>query len=167
MLSKSLGLACLFTVLPLAAFAQNRSVGAQPYIFLAPGSVSTGGGTILHVGGGVDVVHRSGFGGGGEFGYVGGFPDGFDYGIGLLSYGASYRWLGDDRVVPFVNGGVTTVAVRGRGNAWHAGGGVDYWIRDGFGLRLELRDHIPPDGSGHLWGARFGFSWAPGGRVTR
>lgn len=154
MLSRSLALACLFTVLPLAAFAQNRSVGAQPYMFLAPGSVSTGGGTILHVGGGVDVVHRSGFGGGGEFGYVGRIPDGFDYGLGLASFTGSYRWLRGDTVVPFVNGGWSVAAIRGSGYAYHAGAGVDYWLRDGFGLRLEVRDHFPPDGGGHLWGAQ-------------
>lgn len=165
MLSRSLALACVFTVLPIATFAQDRAVSAQPYVFIAPGAVNAGG-TTLHTGGGLDVVHRSGIGGGAEFGYVGPFPDGFDYGIGLLSYSASYRWLSDDRVVPFVNGGMSTVTIRGRGNAWHAGGGLEYWLREGFGLRLELRDHIPPDGGGHLWGARIGFTWSPGGRIT-
>jgi hypothetical protein len=68
--------------------------------------------------------------------------------------------------VPFVNAGATTLLIRGSGNAWHAGGGVDYWLRDGFGLRLELRDHMPFGGTAHLWGARIGVTWAPGGRIA-
>jgi hypothetical protein len=165
MIKKPLSLACLFVCLPITALAQDRAVGVQPYTFVAPGSVS-GGGTIAHVGGGVDVVHRSGVGGGTELGYVGPFPDGFDYGIGLLSFSGSYRWLGAP-VVPFVNAGLTTVVIRGSGNAWHAGGGIEYWLRDGFGLRLELRDHMPFGEAAHLWGARVGFTWAPGARVSK
>lgn len=164
MFSKSLSLFCLFGLLPIAAFAQTSSVAVQPYTFLAPGAVS-GGGTLLHTGGGVDIVHRSGLGVGTELGYAGPFPDGFDYGIGLLSFTGSYRWLGES-VVPFVNAGLTRTVIRGSGNAWHAGGGVDYWLRDGFGLRLELRDHMPFGDTAHLWGARIGVTWAPGGRIA-
>jgi hypothetical protein len=165
MFSKSLSLACIFAVLPIAAFAQTSSVAAQPYTFLAPGAVSAGT-SLLHAGGGVDIVHRSGLGFGTELGYAGPFPDGFDYGIGLLSFTGSHRWLGDS-VVPFVGGGLTTVVIRGGGLAWHAGGGMEYWIRDGFGLRLELRDHLPFGANNHLWGARVGLTWSPGGRVAR
>jgi len=169
MFSTSLGLACMLSLLPLAAFAQGPSVGVQPYTFIAPGTVAGGEaiGTITHVGGGADVIHRSGLGGGAELGYVGSFPDGFDYGIGLLSFSGSYRWLHGSPVVPFVNGGLTSVVFRSSGFAWHAGGGIDYWLRDRFGLRLELRDHLPFGENAHLWGARIGVTWAPGGRVAK
>ena len=164
MFSKPLGLVCALALLPAAALAQTSKVAVQPYTFIAPGAV-TGGGSILHTGGGVDVVHRSGIGGGAELGYVGLFPDGFDHGVGLLSFSGSYRWLGDS-MVPFVNAGVTNMVIRGSGSAWHVGGGVDYWLRDGFGLRVELRDHMPFGDMSHLWGARIGVTWAPGGRIA-
>ena len=138
MFKRSIGIAVLLAILPIAALAQGRALGVQPYTFLAPGAVS--GGATLHVGGGVDVVHRTGLGVGTELGWIGPFPSGFDYGIGLLSFSGSYRWTQGDRVVPFVNAGVSNVALRGSGRAWHAGGGVEYWIGNGFGLRLELRD---------------------------
>lgn len=166
MFNKSVSLACIFAWLPIVAFAQGPVLGVQPHTFIAPGAVS-GGGTTLHVGGGFDVIHRSGLGVGTELGWVGPFPDGFDYGIGLLSVTGSYRWLQGDSVVPFVNAGASSAVLRGSGRAWHVGGSIEYWVREGFGLRLELRDHIPSDEDEHLWGARIGFVWAPGGRVAR
>jgi len=57
--------------------------------------------------------------------------------------------------------------MRGSRNGSHAGGGVEYWMRDGLGLRLEFRDHLTSDMSSHLWGARVGLTWAPGARVGR
>ena len=166
MFNKSVSLACIFAWLPIAAFAQGPGLGVQPYTFIAPGAVS-GGGTTLHVGGGLDVIHRSGLGVGTELGWAGPFPDGFDYGIGLLSVTGSYRWLLGDSVVPFVNAGASSAVLRGSGRASHVGGGLEYWVHEGFGLRLELRDHIPSNEDAHLWGARIGFVWAPGGRVAR
>src|SRR5262245_22479015 len=166
MFSKSLGIACFVILLPMAALAQSPAFSVQPYTFIAPGGASSGDST-LHTGGGVDIVHRSGLGAGTELGYVGLFPDGFDNGIGLLSFTGSYRWLGR-AVVPFVNGGLSTVVMRGSGNALHAGGGIEYWFRDGVGLRLELRDHLPfGEEAAHLWGARVGVTWSPGRRATR
>src|SRR5262245_66245023 len=137
MFNRSLTLACLFTWLPIVALAQGSSVGAQPYTFIGPGAVS-GGGTMLAVGGGFDVVHRSGLGVGTELGFVGPFPDGFDYGIGLFSLGVSYRWRPGDRVVPFVSAGPTWAVIRCSGQGWNAGGGVVYLRGDGFGFGVVM-----------------------------
>jgi len=39
------------------------------------------------------------------------------------------------------------------------GGGVNWWFKRGLGLRLEVRDHVPTTGNGHLLGFRIGLSF--------
>jgi hypothetical protein len=163
MFKRSIGVATFVVLAPIAALAQDRALSVQPYTFLAPGVAETE--PTLHVGAGVDVVHRTGLGVGTELGWVGSVF-GFNYGFALLSLTGSYRWTPGDRVVPFANAGVSNLFQYSSGSYWHVGGGVEYWVRHGFGLRVELRDHIPfAADTGHVWGARVGFTFAPGGRV--
>ena len=145
-------------LLPIGASAQTPAVQLQPFTFVAPGMVLAEA-TTLHVGGGLDVVHRSGLGTEVELGWVGPFPDGFDYGIGLLSVGGTYRW-GEWQLRPLVAGGYTRTVFRGSGtNLLHFGGGFEYWMRPSLGLRVELRDYAnSPDA--HLLAARVGLAWA-------
>lgn len=103
-----------------------------------------------------------GLGAGVEMGYVGPFPNGFDYGIGLVSFNAVYDVpaRSNSRTAPFVTGGYTTTAFRGeQTNLLNAGGGIHYRLRDGLALRLELRDHFQPRDGVQLWSARIGLSW--------
>jgi hypothetical protein len=154
--------AAALTPVPASAQTPTRAQ-LQPYLFVAPGGIP-GGTTTVHGGGGFEVVMPIGLGGGVELGYVGPFPDGFDYGIGLVSVNGSYRirgW-GSSRAVPFVTAGYSTSVFRASGARLANGGaGLEYWMREGLGLRFELRDHFRPDGKGHLWGLRDGFTWAP------
>ena len=96
-------------LLPLAgtAGAQDASPARLlPYVFAAPGGVSNGG-TTLHVGGGVDALIAKGLGASIEGGYLGPFPDGFDYGIGVISANAVYHFAPPRRrqVTPFATAG--------------------------------------------------------------
>jgi hypothetical protein len=146
------------------AGAQERSdARMQPYTFAAPGGISNGG-TSLHLGGGIEVLAWKGLGASFEGGYVGPLPDGFDYGIGVVSANAFYQFGRPQRrkVTPFVTGGYSLGFRSQSVNAVNVGAGVNYWLSEGVALRLELRDHIPIENGlrdEHLWGARVGFTW--------
>ena len=68
---------------PVAGQEGTTSTGFQPYLFAAPGGISSGG-TTLHVGGGVDLVLWKGLGASVEGGYVGPM-EAMDYGLGIIS----------------------------------------------------------------------------------
>jgi hypothetical protein len=92
------------------AGARTRTADRRvlPYTFAAPGTISGGNGTTLHVGGGFDTIVWQGIGAGAEIGYVGPFPKAFDYGIGVLSVNTSYQFVPvaeRHRLSPFVTAG--------------------------------------------------------------
>jgi hypothetical protein len=136
-----------------------------PYTFAAPGGVS-GGGSTLHLGGGIDAIVWKGIGVSFEGGYLGPFPDGFDYGIGLISANGVYHFVPPRRrrLTPFVTGGYSLGFRSDYGHAVNLGVGANYWLTDRTALRVEFRDHIPiledVDDTSHLWGVRVGFTWA-------
>jgi hypothetical protein len=62
----------------------------------------------------------------------------------------------------FVTGGYTRMSSgEGSFNAWNVGAGIDVWMRDHLGLRIEVRDHARPDARGAVqyWTARAGVSF--------
>ena len=135
------------------------------YAFFAPG-VATGGGattSTMHFGGGGEGLVYKGLGVGGEIGY--GTPwQSFSSGLGVFSANGSYHFLPrqrDAKVVPFVTGGYTLFFRSGAANLFNFGGGINYWFREGVGLRLEFRDHVWPssDQTGHYWGFRIGLAF--------
>jgi opacity protein-like surface antigen len=147
------------------ATAQERSTAAyQPYTFAAPGGISQGGGTTLHLGGGIEMLAWKGLGVAFEGGYLGPLSEGFQSGIGVVSANAIYQFGQPQRrkVTPFVTGGYSLAFRDETANAINVGGGVNYWLTDGVALRVEFRDHIPfEEGLSdlHVWGARVGFTW--------
>jgi hypothetical protein len=161
---------CAAALTPITATAQTRTRAQfQRYVFVGPGGV-TGARTTpkrLHAGGGCEVVTPTGLGGGAEFGYLArAFPDSDwgDSGIGLLSFNGSYhiRGWGTGRAGPFVSAGYSTTVFPWIGfgtSLANYGAGADYWVREGLGLRFELRDHYKPGHERHLWGARVGVTW--------
>ena len=158
--------AFLLLLLPCQALAQDESSARFfPYTFVAPGGVSNGG-TTLHVGGGFDALIWKGLGASVEGGYLGPVPDGFDYGIGVISANAVFHTRPPRRhqLTPFVTGGYSFAFREQHGNAINFGGGVNYWLSERTAMRVEFRDHMPVAGGevqdAHLWGARFGFTWA-------
>ena len=91
-------MACMAMVATSAQAQSDESPTWRPYMFVAPGGASAARTPTLHAGGGFDAISRTGLGGGVESGYVGPFPDRFDYGIGLLSLNGSYHRLAGSTV---------------------------------------------------------------------
>jgi hypothetical protein len=63
---------------------------------------------------------------------------------------------------PFVTGGYTYMrSGEGSFNAWNVGAGLDIWLSDHVGVRLEFRDHVRPDrrGAVQYWTFRAGVSF--------
>jgi hypothetical protein len=62
---------------------------------------------------------------------------------GVLHLTSSRR--GESRVSPFVAAGISTIdSGRPADRSWNVGGGVDIWLRDRVGLRIDYRDHFTP-----------------------
>jgi hypothetical protein len=60
---------------------------------------------------------------------------------------------------PYVTSGYTHMASgEGSFSAWNVGGGIDVWMQDRIGLRVEFRDHVRPDfrGTVQYWTIRAG-----------
>jgi len=136
----------------------------QGYAFFAPGGISGGGATTgtLHFGGGVEALFYKGLGVGGELGYLAPKRS-FSNGIGILSLNGSYHFRNSKpprKAVPFVTGGYSLGFRSGTQNLFNFGGGVNYWMRDHLGLRLEFRDHVNPRyGTAHYWEFRIGLAF--------
>jgi hypothetical protein len=162
---KTAALVILLLPGPATASAQLAgSTAVAPYTFVAPGGASFESMT-LHLGGGMEVIGRSGLGAGFELGYVGPIPDGFDYGIGVFS-GNVVQHLGRPaarRIAPFVTGGYSLAFRSSSLNLVNLGGGFNYWLREGMALRIEVRDHFRLASrhgySPHLWSIRVGATW--------
>ncbi|SRR5712692_898029 len=156
---------------PALAFAQNtESRRDQYYLFVAPGGAtslfSSSGSTTgtLHFGGGGEGFVYKGLGIGAEVGFLAPVKS-FRSGSGLVSVDGSYHFISSDKtkkVVPFITGGYSLLFGSGAANGVNFGGGVNWWMRDRLGLRLEARDHIFPVGGGatpQAWEVRIGFSF--------
>jgi hypothetical protein len=134
---------------------------AQGYIFAAPGayvgysdSVAT-----LHVGGGGEALVYRGLGVGAEIGAIGALEESGG-GLGLFSVNGSYHFGQKGKIVPFLTGGYSVVGGNGTRNLANFGIGVNYWLRERIGIRLEFRDHFYLDGAGRqLRGFRIGFAF--------
>jgi hypothetical protein len=137
---------------------QHRGWG---YVFGGVGSATGGGSTGLFTAGagGEGLVYK-GLGLGAEVGYLAPFQ-GAGNGFGILSTDVSYHFArGSSKLVPFVSGGYS-LGFRGSaaGSGGNFGGGVQYWMKDHLGLRLEFRDHVFSSDSPHLYQFRAGLSF--------
>jgi hypothetical protein len=161
MMNKLIFAILLAVLLPFAASAQTKEWRGQWYVFVAPSTTSEGG-ALLHIGGGGEGLVYKGLGVGGEIGYIG-LARGLGGGGGILSPNVSYNFRSaskSGKFVPFVTGGYSAVIGSGGvGTAINFGGGMNWWFKDRVGLRLEVRDHIPPQApSFHIVGVRIGLS---------
>ncbi len=152
----------LLTLVAAPVFGQREPRG-QGYVFFAPGAVSAGAtqGTF-HFGGGGEALLYKGLGAGGEIGYL--FPwNAAKSGLGVVSADGSYHFLRPDintKLDPFVVSGYTLLFRTGSANLFNFGGGVNYWIRRRWALRLEFRDHVWPNSpAAHYWGFRIGVAF--------
>lgn len=139
--------------------AQSKDYKGQGYLFFAPGVVTGSGASegTFHFGGGGEGFLYRGLAAGGEIGYVAPWSHGAD-GIGLLSLDGSYHLKRSSSLSPFVTGGYSLGFRSGHFNAVNYGGGVNWWIGERKGVRLELRDHVETQFSDvHYLGFRIGF----------
>jgi hypothetical protein len=160
---------CLCCLLAAPAWGQEveKEKSGHGYVFVAPGAATTfscrscTAGTI-HFGGGGETTFYKGLGIGAEIGYLGAMED-LSAGFGLLSINGVYifRGRGHSRWEPFLTGGGTLAMGQGEAaGAVNFGGGVQYWLKNRIGLRIEFRDHVPnQDFSSHLFEGRIGFSF--------
>ncbi len=139
--------------------AQKKNTG-QGYVFVGAGAANIEEGA-LHFGGGGELNLYKGLGLGVELGYLNPMQSLGD-GIGIFSLNGQYTFNQDtaNKVKPFVTGGYSLAFRSGTMSALNFGGGVHYWFSDRVGLRLEFRDHVPPEYSKtHIWEGRIGFDF--------
>jgi hypothetical protein len=64
------------------------------------------------------------------------------------------------KISPFLTAGYSLAFREGTANALNFGGGIHYWFARRFGLRMEFRDHVSPDGwNEHFWQGRVGIGF--------
>ena len=156
---------------PAAALAQSgggapvKPVSGLGYGFVGLGAATSEGESqgTWHVGGGGEVLFRDAFGVGAEIGYLTLMEAAESDGFGVLSVNGSYHFNGGAsarRWRPFLTGGYTLGFDGGSSESFfNVGGGVDFWMKPGVGLRLEFRDHIWTQEDVHLWGVRIGVTF--------
>ena len=155
----------LFALLlfPLMAIAQNQRTG-QGYLFAAVGGVNAESGVTAGGGAGFEKLFYKGLGAGLEVQGYGGNP----YGGGVtFSANGSYHFRtsgSSAKMVPFGTAGFSALGSCGDScgglTGFNFGGGVNYWITPGRGLRLEFRDHIfKPSDPIHKWEIRVGLAF--------
>jgi hypothetical protein len=137
-------------VLPLTQTSEERPFHVYA---LAGLGHSSGGSNQFQIGGGADAFVFNGVSIGGEFSHATG-----QAGFNLFSANGNFHFLTRDkfgRFDPFAGGGYSRFFASGVGaNAANFGGGLNYWLSDGFGLRFDLRDHV--NGNGSFVGLRGG-----------
>ena len=127
--------------LECVALGQGNERKAWGYGFAAVGVAyesGYGGYGVVHFGGGGERLLAGGLGAAFELGYGSAF-DG--HGIGVLSPGVIYAFNREKKTVPFVNGGYTLFFRSGTAHGVFFGGGVNKWIGDRWGIRIEGRDY--------------------------
>lgn len=150
----------LRAVLVFAAFALlSRAQSSNGYVFVAPGSVSPGGGGTVHLGAGGEAVLGRTIGVGAEIGYLTSSQS-FDAGLGIFSPNLYVHILPlvRPRIDPYVTGGYSLIFRSGHINAGNFGVGTNLWLWSRFGVKVEFRDHVSTSfgDTTHFWGFRFG-----------
>jgi hypothetical protein len=120
----------------------------------------SGGGSNFQVGGGVEIFLLEGLSAGGEFSRI--IADGG--GVNNLSANGTYHLMGQSRSKkfdPYVTGGYSRFfGSDGGTNALNFGGGVNYWLSEGLGLKADFRDYYVRGGGNSIGlrgGIVFGF----------
>lgn len=155
------GIAPVLLVLTLTASSQllaQDETRSWAQFFGGVGAMTGGGDTqsVLHIGGGGEALLAGGLGVTGEIGYLSNFEN-FSSGIGVFSAGGLYAFNRDRKTMPFVEGGYTLFFRSGSAHGFFFGGGVNHWVGDRWGIRIEGRDQVwVEDTSLHIIEVRFG-----------
>jgi hypothetical protein len=134
--------------------AEENDPRSWGYLFGGTGSCNHGYG-FFHTGGGGQGLLKGGLGLTGEVGYFGFFEVPGE-GVGLLSPGVVYSFNRGGKTLPFVTGGYTLFFRQGIANGFYFGGGVDRWMGNRWGIRIEGRDQVMPACNEHLIEVRLG-----------
>ena len=151
----------LMTSIPAAAFGQSHGERrGWGYGFAGVGGTTGSNSDVLFTaGGGGERLLYHGLGIGGEIGYLSA-ADSLGEGIGIGSVNLAYHFNHSGKVAPFVTGGASAAFRSGVGaGGGNFGGGIQYWPKDHFGLRFEVRDHVFSSDSPHLFTFRVGVTF--------
>ena len=147
----------------MAAMAQTHA-----YLLAAPGvaHADTRSLGLIHLAGGGEYVFKNTIGVGAEIGFLGRTDLGA---LGTASLNGYYHFPRHGAWVPFVTAGYSNFfELFDSTNLANIGGGVNYWYKDHFGIKLEFRDHFrggnanlnfPSGGSANYAEFRFGFDF--------
>lgn len=134
------------------------------YVFVAPGGQSAGGRTFAtaHAGGGFEAILKRYVGVGADLGYVAP-TERLGSGVGVVSPNGYFHIGGDHYrgIDPFVTAGYTAFIRTRTRSLFNFGGGMNWWITDGKGLKFEFRDHVDAGGATtiHFWSIRLGLTF--------
>ena len=134
------------------AFSQDAEKGISAssygYVFGAPSVgisfCDCGNIAAVALGAGAEGILKGGFGLGVDGGHFFSPSFGAQNGIGLVSPSALYQFKTKVRTNPFVLGGYTLAFRDAVANLTHFGGGINYWLSQHWGLRLEVRYLMSP-----------------------
>jgi hypothetical protein len=141
-------------VLTAVLAAQDSPRRSHGYAFAGPVIVPSSpftrwDGTFVHVGAGGDAALGRHIGLGGEIGLLAPTSNQFAITTGVLTGGVSYHLSGaGQRIDPFVSAGAGALVSSGGAGILYGGGGVNYWLKERLGLRLEFRYHHWPHSDG-------------------
>jgi len=142
------------SLLTPAVLAQEiEDTRAWTYLFGGVGSCNHGV-PYFQGGAGGEGLLAGGFGLGAELGYLA-FFEGPSLGVGLLSPGVVYNFSPGKKTMPFVTGGYTLFFRSGATHGLYFGGGVNRWMGDRWGIRIEGRNQLMPACRENLLEARF------------
>jgi hypothetical protein len=156
-----------FVILALnvSAFAQQ----SRSYVYAFGGPVvvprsayTRWDGSFIHVGGGGEGALTNRFGLAGEFGVLKPLTNPYAITTGVASVSPTYHFLETSskrKLDPFIDGGASLLLGKGSGVTIHYGGGMNYWLKRRFGLRVEFRHQLWSPEAGetvHFLGVRFG-----------
>jgi hypothetical protein len=113
----------------------------------------------FHAAGGAEMLAGGLVGGAAEFGVLGNASSLLS--VLSLNGVVHFTHATTSRSSPFVTGGYSRFSSGdGSFKAWNFGGGVDFWMKQRAGLRVEFRNHIRPDHRGNVnyWSLRAGVS---------
>lgn len=132
-------LIAVLALLSSTVAAQSSDYRGQGYLFFGPGASSNFGNTqgTFHVGGGGEVFLYREVAAGAEIGYLAPWKSAGD-GTGMFSLDGSLHFDRTAKLIPFITAGYTRA---GGSNGVNFGGGIEWWLRERKGLRLEFRDH--------------------------
>jgi len=162
-----------FVILALSASASAQQSRSYVYAFGGPVVVPQSAftrwdGNFVHIGGGGEGGLTNRFGLAGELGVLKPLTNRYAITTGVASMSPTYHFLETSskrKLDPFIDGGVSLLLGSGAAPTIHYGGGINYWLKRRFGLRVEFRHCLWSPEAGetvHFLGFRFGIVFRTG-----